>query len=164
MKTRNGRAYPKCILRTIVIDSIQNMLPPPGASNRSRQVEVQAISRSVLNDVCKACKVSTIGLVQLNRGIDSQKERRPQLKDIREAGDIEYDADEILFVHREQYYLRENTPPELRNIADIVHGKGRSGIDLESAPARLWFAGGMFFDGPAEGWAAWEEKHGQRGT
>lgn len=160
MLTRTGAHYPPTLIRNIVIDSIQNMPAPPGASNRSRQVELQAVSRSVLNDVAKACNVAVIGLVQLNRGIDGQKERRPQLKDIREAGDIEYDADEIAFVHREQYYMRENTPPELRNIADIVHGKGRSGLDLESPPARLWFSGGMFFDGPPSGWQAWEEKHG----
>lgn len=160
MKTRDGRAYPKCLVRTVVIDSIQDTPSPPGPANRNRTTEIQDTSRGVMNDIAKGCNVSVIGLAKLTREIDKQKDRRPQLKDIRECGDIEYHADEIFFVHREQYYLRDKTPPELRNIAEIIHGKGRSGLDLEAPPAKLWFAAGMFFDGPPSGWQAWEEQHG----
>lgn len=159
MKTRAGREYPKCMVRTMVLDSIQDTPAPPGPSQRNRTTEIQDASRSVMNDLVKGCNIAVIALAKLTRAIDKQKDRRPQLSDIRECGDIEYHADEIAFVHREQYYLRDKTPPEQRNIAEIIHGKGRGGLDLEAPPMRLWFAGGMFFDTPPEGWEAWRARH-----
>lgn len=161
MVTKDGRAYPKCHVRTLMIDSIQDTPPPPGPSNRNRTTEIQDTSRSIMDDIMKECGVGVIGLAKLTRTIDKQKDRRPQLADIRECGDIEYHADEIFFVHREQYYLRENTPANQRNIAEVIHGKGRSGLDLEAPPTKLWFAGGMFFDAPPQGWQAWEDEFGQ---
>lgn len=161
MVTKDGHPYPKCNVRTLVIDSIQDTPAPPGPSNRNRTTEIQDTSKGIMDDIMKACGVGVIGLAKLTRTIDKQKDRRPQLADIRECGDIEYHADEIFFVHREQYYLRENTPANLRNIAEVIHGKGRSGLDLEAPPTKLWFAGGMFFDGPPQGWQAWEDEFGQ---
>jgi replicative DNA helicase len=113
-----------------------------------------------MRDVANALGIAVIGLAKLTREVDKQPNKRPHLKDIRECGDIEYHADEIFFIHREQYYLRENTPPEWRNIAEIIHGKGRMGLDLEAPPARLWFSGGMFFLDLFVGWASWEVDHG----
>lgn len=171
MLTRSGAPYPPTLIRTIVVDSIQDTPAPPGPSNRSRTVEIQDASKSLLDDVAKACNVTVIGLAKLGRTIDKQKDRRPTLADIRECGDIEYHADEIFFVHREQYYLRDKTPPEQRNIAEIIHGKGRNGLDLESPPSRLWFSGGMFFEAPPLGtpetsvedrWRLWAQEHGIR--
>lgn len=159
MKTRKGHAYAPSILRTLMVDSIQDTPAPPGPSNRNRTTEIQDVSRGLLN-LGKECNISVIGLAKLTREVDKQKDKRPQLKDIRECGDIEYQADEIFFVHREQYYQRDQTPPEWRNIAEMIHGKGRAGLDLEAPHARLWFAGGMFFDAPPEGWPSWSERYG----
>lgn len=162
MKTRDGRYYEPCEMRVLAVDSIQDTPPPLGPSNRNRTVEIQDTSRGLMN-IGKECNISVIGLAKLTRAIDKQKNKRPQLADIRECGDIEYQADEIFFVHREQYYMRENTPPEWRNIAELVHGKGRAGVDLEAPPARLWFSGGMFFNDPPQGWRAWAEEHPNAG-
>lgn len=153
-------AYPPSIMRTCAVDSIQDMPPPPGSAQRNRTTEIQDTSKGLMRDVANALGIAVIGLAKLTREVDKQPNKRPHLKDIRECGDIEYHADEIFFIHREQYYLRENTPPEWRNIAEIIHGKGRMGLDLEAPPARLWFSGGMFFPDPPAGWASWEVDHG----
>lgn len=141
---RDGKPRPKGRVRAVIVDYLQKMPAPPGAYNRSRQVEVAAISNGLVEDVAKGCGVPVVALSQINRGVDKQKDGRPTLADIREAGDIENDADEIGAIHREQYRLREKTPVEFQNVAEFIHLKGRGGLDADLPPARMWFTQGRF--------------------
>lgn len=150
LATRAGGVFPKGIVRAVVVDYIQRLPAPPGPKNRSRQQEVAAISNGLVEDVAKGCDVAVIALAQINRAVDKQKDARPTLADIREAGDIEQDADEIIYLHREQYRLRDKTPVEWQNIAEVGHLKGRGGLDADLPPGRMWFVAGKFHSLPAD--------------
>lgn len=147
---KDGTPFPKGRVRAVIVDYLQRMPAPPGPNNRSRQREVADISNGLVEKVAKGCKVAVIALAQLNRAIDKQKEARPTLADIREAGDIEQDADEIVAIHREQYRLRDKTPLEYQNIAELIHLKGRGGLDADLPPARMWFVNGKFNGTPPD--------------
>lgn len=87
----------------------------------NREQEIAAISRG-LKELAKDLSISVIALAQLNRALESRAEKRPLLSDLRESGSIEQDADNVLFIHREDYYTRGNT-----NEAEIIIAKQRSG-------------------------------------
>lgn len=74
-----------------------------------RYEEVGEISR-ILKQVAKECDVALVVLAQLNRECEKREDKRPQLSDLRDAGDIEQDADVVMFVYREQYYLERAEP------------------------------------------------------
>lgn len=150
LTARDGTTLPKGKVRAVMVDYLQKMPAPQGPHNRSRQGEVAAISMGLLEDVAKGCNVPVVALAQINRLVDKQKDSRPTLADIREAGDIEQDADEIIAIHREQYRLREKTPLEWQNIAELIHLKGRGGLDADLAPAKMWFVQGRFHSVPPD--------------
>ncbi len=110
----------------VIFDYLQLMSGSGGAD--SREQEVAEISRG-LKQLAKDFKVPVIALSQLNRAVEtrSEKNKRPQLSDLRESGSLEQDADVVGFVHREEYYLKEHTPHELKGIAEFIVAKQRSG-------------------------------------
>ncbi|GAM10339.1 replicative DNA helicase [Geobacter sp. OR-1] len=111
-------------LGLVVIDYLQLMRGSSRSENR--QQEIAEISRS-LKALAKELNVPVIALSQLSRLSTqrSAKERRPVLSDLRESGAIEQDADVVMFVHREEYYDKED--PELKGKAEIIVGKQRNG-------------------------------------
>jgi replicative DNA helicase len=114
-------------LALVVVDYLQlsraiAMLP----RNASREQEVSLVSQ-LLKDMAKELKVPVLALAQLNRAVDKQKDKRPQLSDLRESGAIEQNADNVVFVHREEYYLKAKTPPNLQGRAEIIIEKQRNG-------------------------------------
>lgn len=108
-------------LSLIVIDYLQLM--QSGGRVESRQLEVADISRS-LKVLAKELNVPVIALSQLSRAVESRKDRRPMLSDIRESGSIEQDCDIVMFLYRDDYY---NPDTEEKNVAECIIAKHRSG-------------------------------------
>ena len=124
----------------IVVDYIQLMRAPSSNRGDNRVQEVSEITQG-LKALAKELKVPVLALSQLSRAVESRDDKKPQLSDLRESGSIEQDADVVMFVYREAYYL-ENKQPKLGSIeyaewqtkmndvnglADIILGKQRHG-------------------------------------
>ena len=120
LKQQEGR------LDLIVIDYLQLMSggsKQKGFENRTQ--EVSAVSRG-LKALAKEMKVPVIALSQLSRGSEQRAgDKKPLLSDLRESGSIEQDADVVCFIHREEYYDRENE--DIKGKAEIIIAKQRNG-------------------------------------
>jgi replicative DNA helicase len=91
----------------VIIDHIQ--LVAPGRRTENRVQEITEISKS-LKVLAKELDVPVIALSQLSRAVDARDDKRPVLSDLRESGSIEQDADVVMFVYREEYYLKSREP------------------------------------------------------
>ncbi len=142
-------------LDLLVVDYIQLL---QGSSKRSdnRVQEVTEITTS-LKALAKELNVPVIALSQLSRQVESRDDKRPQLSDLRESGSIEQDADVVMFVFREEYYLamKQPTPGTDEHIkwqtemdralgkAEVIIGKQRHGptgtveLQFESSVTRF---------------------------
>jgi replicative DNA helicase len=96
-------------LDLVVIDYIQLL---QGSSRRGQENRVQEITEITTNlkALAKELQVPIIALSQLSRQVENRDDKRPQLSDLRESGSIEQDADVVLFVYREEYYLQNKEP------------------------------------------------------
>ncbi|HEY4921896.1 MAG TPA: replicative DNA helicase [Xanthobacteraceae bacterium] len=96
-------------LDLLVIDYIQLL---QGSSKRAAEGRVQEVTEitTSLKALAKELNVPIVALSQLSRQVESRDDKRPQLSDLRESGSIEQDADAVLFVFREEYYLRNREP------------------------------------------------------
>ncbi|WP_455477438.1 replicative DNA helicase [Bartonella sp. B41] len=98
-------------LDVLIIDYIQLMTSNSKRSSESRVQEITEITTG-LKALAKELNVPIIALSQLSRQVESRTDKRPQLSDLRESGSIEQDADIVLFVYREEYYLKNEQPKE----------------------------------------------------
>jgi len=126
-------------LDLIVVDYIQLMR----AVHTFKDGRVQEISEITqgLKAIAKELSVPVLALSQLSRAVEQRDDKKPQLSDLRESGSIEQDADVVMFVYREAYYLERKEPRaatvehaewqakmnEVANLAEIIIGKQRHG-------------------------------------
>jgi len=126
-------------LNLIVVDYIQLM---KSGSNKydGRVQEISEITQG-LKALAKELSVPVLALSQLSRAVEQRDDKQPQLADLRESGSIEQDADVVMFVYREAYYLERKQPKlgsiehaewqskmnDVNGLADIILGKQRHG-------------------------------------
>ena len=137
-------------LDVLVIDYIQLL---SGSSKRSdnRVQELTEITTN-LKALAKELNIPVIALSQLSRQVENRDDKRPQLSDLRESGSIEQDADVVIFVYREEYYLQSKEPklgtPEYEKWQldmALVHGKAEAIIGKQrhgpTGTVKLQFTG-----------------------
>jgi replicative DNA helicase len=112
LRTRCRRLQRTKGLDLIVVDYLQLMRPAAGTRPESRVLEISMITQG-LKALAKELSVPVIALSQLSRAVESREDKRPQLSDLRESGSIEQDADVVMFVYRDEYYLMQRAPKEL---------------------------------------------------
>jgi replicative DNA helicase len=127
-------------LGLIVVDYLQLLTGSARRSSENRVQEVSEITTS-LKALAKELNVPIIALSQLSRAVENREDKRPQLADLRESGSIEQDADVVMFVYREEYYVERTKPAEgtaefqdwyakMQNVsgkAEVIIGKQRHG-------------------------------------
>ena len=128
-------------LGLVIIDYLQLMNGSGYSKGGDSRVNVVSeISRS-LKIMAKELNVPVICLSQLSRGPESRPDKRPMLSDLRESGAIEQDADEVLFLYRDEYY---NENSEDKGIAECIVSKNRHGevgtVKLQWIPQYQTFA------------------------
>jgi len=140
IRTRARRLKRKEGLDLIVIDYLQLINSESRNYNDNRVKEITDITRG-LKALAKDLNIPVVALSQLSRKVEDREEKRPQLADLRESGSIEQDADLVVFLYREEYYLARTEPPEgtekhsswtakmdeVHNIAEAIIAKHRHG-------------------------------------
>jgi replicative DNA helicase len=111
LRTRARRLKRQKGIGLIVVDYLQLLQGTGKNSNDNRVQEISEISRG-LKQLAKELDVPVIGLSQLSRAVEQREDKRPQLSDLRESGSIEQDADIVLFIYREDYYLASKQPSD----------------------------------------------------
>ena len=127
-------------LSLIVVDYIQLMRANTSNKYEGRVQEISEITQG-LKALAKELSVPVLALSQLSRAVEQRDDKQPQLADLRESGSIEQDADVVMFVYREAYYLERKQPKlgsiehaewqskmnDVNGLADIILGKQRHG-------------------------------------
>ncbi len=140
LRTRARRLKRQEGLGMIVIDYLQLLSSPGKKSSENRVQELSEITRN-LKALAKELNVPVIALSQLSRAVEQRDDKRPQLSDLRESGSIEQDADVVMFVYRDEYYLARKQPTgsdekvaewqnalnAVTNIAEVIIAKQRHG-------------------------------------
>ena len=127
-------------LGVVVVDYLQLLAGSARRANEGRVQEVSEITTG-LKALAKELNVPIVALSQLSRAVENREDKRPQLADLRESGSIEQDADVVMFVYREEYYLERIKPQEgtmefqdwmakmqlVSGKAEVIIGKQRHG-------------------------------------
>ena len=113
-------------LGLVLIDYLQLMTSAGmgQTSNNANRVQVVSDISRALKIMAKELNVPVVCLSQLSRANESRTDKRPMLSDLRESGAIEQDADEVIFIYRDDYY---NPDTEEKNVAEIIVAKNRHG-------------------------------------
>ena len=109
LRTRARRLKRRHGIGLIVVDYLQLLQGSGRNSDGNRVQEISEISRG-LKTLAKELHVPVLALSQLSRAVEQREDKHPQLSDLRESGSIEQDADIVLFVYREEYYVMNREP------------------------------------------------------
>ena len=141
LRTRARRLKRQNNLRLLVVDYLQLLRGTTASSANNRVQEVSEITQG-LKAIAKELDVPVIALSQLSRQVESREDKRPLLSDLRESGSIEQDADVVMFIFREEYYLARTMPSmddeakfskwqddmnRVLNVAEVIVAKHRNG-------------------------------------
>jgi replicative DNA helicase len=149
MRTRCRRLRQRAKgLSLVVVDYLQLMRPSLGTKPENRVLEISQITQG-LKALAKELVVPVLALSQLSRAVEGREDKRPQLADLRESGTIEQDADVVMFVYRDEYYIGQREPKvigfdneekfgaayakwqsdmaQVHNIAELIIAKQRHG-------------------------------------
>ena len=151
LRTRAMRLKRQHKLGLLVVDYLQLMRTGGTGRTENRVQEISEITRG-LKMIAKDLNLPVLALSQLSRQVEQREDKRPQLADLRESGSIEQDADVVMFIFREAYYLNKAEPtagtPEhaewqaemdrVHNLAEVIIGKQRHG---PTGTIRLHFEG-----------------------
>lgn len=112
MRTRCRRLARTKGLNLVVVDYLQLMRPSIGTKSDNRVQEISQITQG-LKALAKEFGIPVLALSQLSRQVENREDKRPQLADLRESGSIEQDADAVMFVYRDEYYLQQRMPKQI---------------------------------------------------
>ena len=158
-------------LGLIVVDYLQLLT---GSARRSQEGRVQEVSEITvgLKALAKELNVPILALSQLSRQVENRDDKRPQLSDLRESGSIEQDADVVMFVFREEYYVSRKEPSltkveehqkwqdemdQVQGLAEVIVGKQRHGptgavrLQFQLHPLRRVLGGRLTYTGTGIG-------------
>ena len=139
LRTRARRLKRKYGLNAIVIDYLQ-LIRPSLSRPDNRVLEIAEMTRN-LKSLAKELNIPVLCLSQLSRQVEQRDDKRPQLSDLRESGAIEQDADVVMFIYREEYYIERKEPSsgtedyqkwqekmtKIHNVAEVLVAKQRHG-------------------------------------
>lgn len=139
VRTRARRMKRQYNLGLIVVDYLQ-LVRSTFSGEQNRVQEVGEISQG-LKAIAKELDIPVLALSQLSRAVETRDDKRPQLSDLRESGNIEQDADVVMFIYRDEYYLSRKMPTagtddhikwqeemdKIKSVADIIIAKQRNG-------------------------------------
>ena len=128
-------------LDMIVVDYLQLLTGGAGMNSSTNRVQEVSMITQGLKALAKELDIPVLALAQLSRQVEQRDDKRPQLSDLRESGSIEQDADVVMFVYREEYYVARSEPSEgteehlkwqedmeqLHGKAEVIVGKQRHG-------------------------------------
>ena len=121
LRAKARRLHARRPLGLVIVDYLQLMRPEPGVESRVEQIG--QISRG-LKILARELNIPVIAVSQLSRAVESRPDKRPLLSDLRESGQIEQDADLVMFIYRDEYYNRDSERP---GEADVIMAKHRNG-------------------------------------
>jgi replicative DNA helicase len=165
LRTRARRLKRRHGLSALVVDYLQLVRPTTTSSQINRVQEIAEITQG-LKAIAKELNIPVLALSQLSRAVEQREDKRPMLSDLRESGAIEQDADVVMFIYRDEYYLERAEPQprpgqsedkydeehrkwleryeRSRGVADLIIAKQRNGpigsIKLAFDPARGRFS------------------------
>ena len=128
-------------LDLIVVDYLQLLTGGNSMNSNTNRVQEVSMITQGLKALAKELDIPVLALAQLSRQVEQRDDKRPQLSDLRESGSIEQDADVVMFVFREEYYVARSEPSEgteehlqwqeemekLHGKAEVIIGKQRHG-------------------------------------
>ncbi len=131
LRSRIRRTMAQHQVDVVVVDYLQKMTATQdGKRIRDRYQEVSEVARG-LKDIAKEFDIPVLALAQLNREVEHRAEKIPQLSDLRDTGEIEQEADIVLFIYRDDYYAGKyengQSKSDRPGTADIVFAKYRNG-------------------------------------
>jgi replicative DNA helicase len=109
-------------LGLIILDYLQLLRPEAGTDNRVEQVGQMSRGLKIL---ARELGVPVIALSQLSRAVEQRHDKKPILSDLRESGNIEQDADLVMFIYRDEYYTKDES--EEQGLAELLIAKHRNG-------------------------------------